>query len=524
MDAGRRTTRVLIIGSGIAGCTAALALADCGIEVTLLSAGDSLDHGNTALAQGGIVYKAPEDSPRLLEKDILVAGWHLNHLKAVRHLCRNGPHVVEEMLLERLHIPFEQGHNVCKLTKEGGHSLARILYCADYTGRTIMDGYIREIVAHPRIEVMTGRTAIDLLTVHHHSTSTEFRYQLTNRCVGAYVLNASTDEVETVMADYTVLATGGIGQIYLHTTNTSGSIGSGISMAFRSHVKMMNAEYVQFHPTALFHRASRKFLISEAVRGEGGVLLNSAGERFMTRYDSRAELAPRDIVTRAIIDEMLRSGDDCVYLDATGILDMETRFPTILGKCLEIGIDPRHKPIPVVPAAHYFCGGILVDLNGRTTLEGLYAAGECACTGVHGANRLASTSLLEGLLWGWAVGRDICKENRRRFKLSQRLLSTIPDWISPGQDKNEDPALIAQDWATIRNTMWNYVGISRTTPRLKRAFEDLRVLNKRLHDFYRETPISRPLVDLFHGCQTAYLVTQAALRNSTSLGCHHRKG
>jgi L-aspartate oxidase len=203
---------------------------------------------------------------------------------------------------------------------------------------------------------------------------------------------------------------------------------------------------------------------------------------------------------------------------------METRFPTILGKCLEIGIDPRHKPIPVVPAAHYFCGGILVDLNGRTTLEGLYAAGECACTGVHGANRLASTSLLEGLLWGWAVGRDISKENRRKFKLSQRLLSTIPDWISPGQDKNEDPALIAQDWATIRNTMWNYVGISRTTPRLKRAFEDLRILNKRLHDFYRETPISRPLVDLFHGCQTAYLVTQAALRNSTSLGCHHRKG
>jgi L-aspartate oxidase len=524
MDAGRRTTRVLVIGSGIAGCTAALALADCGIEVTLLSAGDSLDHGNTVLAQGGIVYKAPEDSPRLLEKDILVAGWHLNHLKAVRHLCRNGPHVVEEVLLERLHIPFEQGHNVCKLTKEGGHSLARILYCADYTGRTIMDGYIREIVAHPNIEVMTGRTAIDLLTVHHHSTSTEFRYQLTNRCVGAYVLNAGTNEVETVMADYTVLATGGIGQIYLHTTNTSGSIGSGISMAFRSHVKMMNAEYVQFHPTALFHRASRKFLISEAVRGEGGVLLNNAGERFMTRYDSRAELAPRDIVTRAIIDEMLRSGDDCVYLDATGILDMETRFPTILGKCLEIGIDPRHKPIPVVPAAHYFCGGILVDLNGRTTLEGLYAAGECACTGVHGANRLASTSLLEGLLWGWAVGRDISKENRRRFKLSQRLLSTIPDWISPGQDKNEDPALIAQDWATIRNTMWNYVGISRTTPRLKRAFEDLRVLNKRLHDFYRETPISRPLVDLFHGCQTSYLVTQAALRNSTSLGCHHRKG
>jgi L-aspartate oxidase len=524
MDAGRRTTRVLIIGSGVAGSTAALVLADCGVEVTLICAGESLDHGNTALAQGGIVYKAPQDSPRLLEKDILVAGWHHNNLKAVRHLCRNGPQVVEEMLLDRLHIPFEQGHNVCKLTKEGGHSLARILYCADFTGRTIMDSYVHEVAAHPNIEVLTSRTAIDLLTVHHHSTSTELRYQLANRCVGAYVLNAKTGEVETIMADYTVLATGGIGQIYLHTTNTSGSIGSGISMAFRSHVKIMNAEYVQFHPTALFHRAPRKFLISEAVRGEGGILLNGSGDRFMTRYDSRVELAPRDIVTRAIIDEMFSTGDDCVYLDATAIPHLDQRFPTILGKCLEIGVDPRRSPIPVVPAAHYFCGGILVDQNGRTTLEGLYAAGECACTGVHGANRLASTSLLEGLLWGWTVGKDICKGKRRRFKLGNRVLASIPDWVSPGQERNEDPALIAQDWATIRNTMWNYVGITRTTPRLHRAFEDLRGLNKRIHDFYRETPISKPLVDLFHGCQTAYLITQAAIRNTTSLGCHYRKG
>jgi L-aspartate oxidase len=524
MNSARWTTRVLVIGSGIAGCTAALVLADSGIEVTLLCAGSSLDHGNTALAQGGIAYKAPEDTPRLLEKDILVAGWHLNHLKAVRHMCRIGPQVVEDVLLERLHIPFEQGHNICKLTKEGGHSLARILYCADFTGRRIMDGYVREVTAHPNIQVLTSRTAIDLLTVHHHSTSSEYKYQLTNRCVGAYVLNGATGEVETVMADYTVLATGGIGQVYLHTTNSSGSIGSGISMAFRSHVKIMNSEYVQFHPTALYHRAPRKFLVSEAVRGEGGVLLNGSGERFMTRYDSRAELAPRDIVTRAIIDEMLRSGDDCVYLDATGIKDMGTRFPTILGKCLEIGVDPRLQPIPVVPAAHYFCGGILVDQHGRTTLEGLYAAGECACTGVHGANRLASTSLLEGLLWGWEVGKDICKSEHKRYKLSQRLLGTIPDWISPGQERNEDPALIAQDWATIRTTMWNYVGITRTTSRLHRAFEDLRGLNKRIHDFYRETPISKPLVDLFHGCQTAYLITQAALRNTSSLGCHYRKG
>ena len=522
----RLKTDVLVLGSGITGCVAALTLAEAGVEVLLITAGQYIDDGNTALAQGGIVYRSESDSPALLEKDILTAGWHHNYLRAVRYLCRKGPEVVKELLIDKFKVPFElndPGRHY--LTREGGHSRARILFCADYTGRAIMDALIKAIKSHPQIRVLTNRTAIDLLTSHHHSSRLEFKYHLKKQCVGAYVLNAQTNTVETILADFTVLATGGIGQIYLHTTNTASSIGSGLAMAHRAGARIMNVEFVQFHPTALFHRSERKFLISEAVRGEGAKLINSQGKPFMSIYDPRGDLAPRDIVTRAIIEEMLKNGEDCVYLDAASHIkkDLKERFPTIYKKCSEIGIDITREPIPVVPAAHYFCGGILVDLHGRTTIDRLYAGGECACTGVHGANRLASTSLLEGLLWGYSNGQDIGQKYRQKSKLSQRLQDSIPEWRFLGKEHNDDPALIAQDWATIKHTMWNYVGIVRTASRLKRAFEDLRNLNKRLHDFYRETPISRPLVDLFHGCQAAYIITTAAMRNEQSIGCHFRQ-
>jgi L-aspartate oxidase len=527
----RFKTQVLIIGSGIAGSTAALQLAEMGMEITLLTSGNDLDDGNTALAQGGIVYQGKEEIPQHLEQDIFSAGWQCNYHRAVRYLSRKGPDIVKQLLLDKLQIPFErEENNAWKLVKEGGHSQARVLYCADYTGKAIMDGLMQAVKQEPNIKILTNRTAIDLLTSHHHSTTMEYRYHLTNRCVGAYVFNQYFNQVETILADFTLLTTGGIGQIYLHTTNTASSIGSGLTMAFRAGAKVMNMEYIQFHPTSLFHRAERRFLISEAVRGEGAKLINSKGERFMTKYDHRADLAPRDIVTRAIVDEMLHSGEPCVYLDVANYFDQDaaSRFPTIYKKCKEIGIDMAKDPIPVVPAAHYFCGGILVNIQGRTTLERLYAAGECSCTGVHGANRLASTSLLEGILWGWSAARDINKriktQGDQKTTLSKKLQQAIPDWVNPGNKNNEDPALIAQDWATIRHTMWNYVGISRPTSRLKRAFEDLQSLNVRLHDFYRQTPISKPLVDLFHGCQSAYIVTQAALRNKTSLGCHYRPG
>lgn len=523
----RMKTEVLIIGSGIAGCTAALCLADKGREVTLLSSGQGLDSGNTALAQGGIVYTGPEDSPLKLAQDITTAGWEYNHDSAVRFLCEDGPTAVERILFERVGVPFDRSPSgELYLTREGGHSVRRILTCADYTGRTIQDSLTRAVTAHPNIRVLTARTAIDLLATRHHSTRLEFRYQLTNQCVGAYVFNAQSGEPDTILADFTILCTGGLGQIFLHTTNSRASIGSGLAMANRAGATVMNIEYIQFHPTALFHRADRKFLISEAVRGEGARLLNAKGERFMTRYDERLELAPRDIVTRAIVDEMLTTGEDCVFLDAANHVDknLRKRFPTIYQKCKEVGVDMSREPIPVVPAAHYSCGGVLVDRRGRTTLDGLYAAGEIACTGVHGANRLASTSLLEGVLWGMSAAEDI---NQRYAgsgcSLCQRLQDSIADWITSGKTEMEDPALINQDWATIRSTMWNYMGIMRTTPRLERAFEDLRNLNKRLHSFYKSIRICKESVDLFHGCQTAYIVTTAALRNKTSRGCHFRK-
>jgi L-aspartate oxidase len=330
--------------------------------------------------------------------------------------------------------------------------------------------------------------------------------------------------VETLLADCTVLATGGIGQVYLHTTNTASSIGSGMVMAERAKAKIVNAEYVQFHPTALYHRAPRKFLVSEAVRGAGARLVNAKGEAFMARYDSRADLAPRDIVTRAIQEEMLHSGEDCVFLDAANHVsrDLQRSFPTIYAKCREIGVDMASQPIPVVPAAHYFCGGVLTDERGRTTISRLYAAGECACTGIHGANRLASTSLLEGLVWGQAVGRDIARHQRGRTAMPRRLAEAMPDWVNPGDVQNEDPALIAQDWATIRHTMWNYVGITRTSQRLARAFDDLRSLQRHLQDFYKSTPISQSLIDLFHGCHAAFIVTEAARANPETRGCHYR--
>jgi len=527
MNDFRLNCDALIIGSGIAGAVAALTLAEQGHDVIIITAGDDLTTGNTALAQGGIVYRSENDDPRILEKDIQTAGWKHNFTRAVRFLCKKGPEVLKEIFLDKYDIPFNQREpGDWYLTKEGGHSLARILYCDDHTGRNIMEVLSREVESHKNIRVLTKRTAIDLLTTQHHAKHLDFQYNLSNQCVGTYVFNEELNKVETILSKFTLLATGGIGQIYLHTTNTPGSIGSGLAMASRSGAKLMNCEYVQFHPTAMYggsKRGERRFLVSEAVRGEGAVLVNSKGDAFMSRYDSRADLAPRDIVTRAIMDEMLHSGEDCVYLDVSKVKhDVAKRFPTIYDRCQQIGVDMKHDLVPVVPAAHYFCGGILVDNRGRTTLDRLYAAGECSCTGVHGANRLASTSLLEGLLWGYSAGEDIGKRMAKSPQLSRKLNDSIPDWFPGGDKQNEDPALVSQDWANIRNTMWNYVGVSRTKGRLTRAFSDLRKLTKDLQDFYKETAPSKPIIDLFHGSQAAYIITLAALRNTETKGCHHR--
>ncbi|EPR42253.1 L-aspartate oxidase [Desulfovibrio sp. X2] len=519
------TTPVLIIGSGIAGATCALQLADQGFEVTLLTAADSISMNNTALAQGGIIYKGGDDDAKDLVRDVLVAGWRHNYVRAVQHLARKGPEAVEKVLMDRVDVPFDRTPGgELSLTREGGHSRPRIAHCADFTGKAIMDSLAAAVLASPNIRILTNRTAIDLLTTHHHSCHLDYRYSLENQCVGAYVYNGDNGHVETLLADVTVLATGGVGQIYLHTTNTKDSIGSGLAMAYRAGAWTMNSEFVQFHPTALYQKSKQRFLVSEAVRGEGAKLLNAEGEAFMPRYDARADLAPRDIVTRAIMSEMLRSGEPCVFLDVANhvSLDLPKRFPTIHKRCMEAGIDMTRQPIPVVPAAHYFCGGVLTDDRGRTTLKRLYAVGECACTGIHGANRLASTSLLEGLLWGYEAGHEIARALHKKTFLQPKLLASIPDWETPGTTHDEDPALIMQDWAALRHTMWNYVGISRSTARLKRAMSDINNQYHQVQKFYRETPITKELVDLFHGCQTAYIITSSALRNTRTSGCHHR--
>ncbi len=515
-------SEVLIIGSGLAGLTAALILGKAGFTVNLLTEED-LGEGNSYLAQGGIVYKNPQGDPQSLEQDIFQAGCKLNYKKAVKLTALQGPQLVEDILLKQLDIPFAREGKKLLLTKEGAHSLPRILFCKDFTGKAIMDKLIQEVSKLESVKIYPQHLAIDLLTSHHHSTRLEFKYHLENQCLGAYVLDKKNKVVLPFLAEYTLLATGGLGQIFLHSTNSLSSIGSGLSMAYRAGCRLLNLEYIQFHPTSLFHLAPRKFLISEAVRGEGAFLVNHQGNPFMQEYHPQKDLAPRDIVTRAIWEEMLKHNQEHVFLNISRVKNFPERFPTIYQQCVQEGIQIQKELIPVVPAAHYFCGGILVNHQGQTTLKRLYAAGECSCTGLHGANRLASTSLLEALIWGYRSARSIQKALQGKTKLRKALLASIPDWEYPQTPEPTDPALLKQDWSTIKHTMWNYVGIIRSKARLKRAFEELQLLNKRLHDFYRETELSADLVKLYHACQSAYIITRAALKNKTSQGCHFRK-
>lgn len=535
MKTTRRHVPILIIGSGLAGCTAAITLADAGCEVLLINSGANLCSGNSELAQGGIIYTADANKAnkserssadeKALENDILNAGHDFNYRDAVLWLCRQGPVCVENMLVDRIGVEFDKnsdGH--FDLTREGGHSTPRILHKADYTGKAIMDSLTQKVQEHGRITCLFNRIAIDLLTRHHHAKSTQFRYEVDDRCLGAYVLNDETGETETILADWTILATGGLGQVFLHSTNSPGCVGAGVSMAFRAGVALANLEFVQFHPTALYIKHNnRRPLITEALRGEGATLVDQDGNAFMKRYDDRGDLAPRDIVAKAMHNEMLHNDLPCLFLDASKVKhDLAERFPTVYSQCKDAGINIPQDRIPVVPAAHYFCGGILADRHGRTSLAGLYAIGECACTGLHGANRLASTSLLEALVWGVSCGEELAAKINETPGLPEDLVSAIPDWCHEGNEHNDDPALVAQDWANIRNTMWNYVGISRSSARLRRAFYDMRDLVRHIHDFYKSTRVSRRLVELFHGSQTAYVITQAAMRNPESIGCHYR--
>jgi L-aspartate oxidase len=527
---GAEVVDVLVIGGGIAGGTCALRAADAGLDV--LSVVKSYDPRSTATewAQGGIVAEGEEDPPELLVDDILEAGDHIGWRSAAEQLADVGPDLVMELLVKRLHVPFdrEPGGEIAR-TVEAAHSRNRILHVGDATGSAIQEKLTEAMLANERIRVAPGHMAVDLITRSHHDPDPSRAYAA-DRVLGAYVLDENSGEVKTVLARCTVLATGGLGEIFLHTTNPTGSTGDGFAMAIRAGLPVRNLEYVQFHPTAFFSPREERFLISEAVRGEGAWLVNASGERFMARYaPEQMELAPRDEVARAIHEEMAATGHPCVYLDLAHhhreSLDITARFPQIHEFLHEQNVEIVRDRIPVVPAAHYACGGVLVDLDGRVpNITGLYAIGEVSCTGVHGANRLASTSLLEGLVWGWKAGAALVADvDQGGAPELREVYARIPAWDSADYEEEVDPVLFRQDWNSIRHTMWNYAGIVRTMKRLKRACDDLGYLNHRIERFYRSTRLSRLLLELRNGIVTARSVAEAARRNPVSRGCHYVK-
>ena len=513
-------TEILIIGCGIAGAAAALEAAKRGREVLLVTKHPQPQESNTFYAQGGIVSLGHDDDPELLQKDIIETGDGINNPEAVKILVDEGKRLVDEILINELEVPFSRSTpEELDYAQEAGHSRRRILHVKDATGRTIEEKFLEKLRQFSQVKFLTNHTAVDLLTVPHHAKD-PIAYYREPECIGAYILDNQTKKVKMVLAPYTILATGGCGRVFLYTSNPPGAIGDGYAMAYRAGARLVNMEYIQFHPTSLFHRDVDGFLISETLRGEGARLKTKDGQLFMHKYSDKGELAPRDEVTRAIYEEMINTNSNYVYLDLASYarVDIPKRFPTIYKTCLEYGIDITREPIPVVPAAHYCCGGVLVDGWGKTTLKNLFAVGEVSCTGVHGANRLASTSLLEGLVWGTMASRYICQhfEPTQCYKPQQ-----IHEWYYPQEQEKIDPALIHQDWSTIRSTMWNYAGIIRTRKRLERAQADLSYLAHRIQKFYREAEMDPKIVGLKHGIQVAMLITSAALNNPVSRGAHY---
>lgn len=513
-------TDILIIGSGIAGCAAAHAAAKDGVKVLLLTKNQQAEESNTFYAQGGIIFQGENDAPARLASDIRTAGAGMCYEPAIKVLSEEGPKLVRKILIDELQVPFDVGDEASDefdLTAEAAHSVRRILHYKDTTGRAIETAFLNSLQRNPNVKLLTNATAIDLLTLSHHSLNRLDIYQPPT-CVGAYVLLNETGEVETVFAKETILATGGLGRVFLHTTNPPSSRGDGIAMAYRAGARCINMQYVQFHPTTLYHPSGR-FLISESLRGEGARLVTREGEEFMKRFHPDGSLAPRDVVARGIHQWMIESGEQCAWLDISH-KDADwtrNRFPGIYEKCKSLDIDITREPIPVVPAAHYSCGGVAADEWGRSNVARLCAVGEVACTGLHGANRLASTSLLEGLVWGT---RSAAEATERIHKNGSYYFPDIAPWAY--ERELVDPALIAQDWLTIQQTMWNYVGLVRTTKRLDRAHEILRELHLEVERFYDKAAISDPLIGLRNGIQTALAILLAAMECGESRGCHYR--
>ncbi len=516
-------TDVLIIGCGIAGGTAALKLADAGKQVILITRAEHSYESNTHYAQGGIIYTGKDDTPELLTKDILRAGDGFNNTESVKIVSEEGPKLVKEILIDYLGVPFDKEvTGNLSVIREGAHSRARILHSADTTGRTIEKSLIEKIVAHKNITLLTKHTAIDLLTPSHQSTNVQDKYT-PQACVGAYVLDQKTLKVHRYIAKNTILATGGLGRIFLQTSNPEGSRGDGLAMAYRAGARVMNCEFVQFHPTTFYSQFAPNFLISEAIRGAGARLVNENGIPFMEKYAPEwKDLAPRDEVARSIHLEMLEEGKPNVFLDLKSYIPedkIKSHFPEIHHQIKKYGVDISKDLVPIVPAAHYFCGGVWIDKHGQSNIKNLYAVGEVSCTGVHGANRIGSSSLLEGLTWGYRAARHIIDNSNGQSLFPEE---NIPGWDIAGEDL-PDLALIQQDMSAIQHLMWNYVGLIRTTMRLERAFSELRNLEIEIEQFYRATRVTDSLIGLRNAVRSSIIVTSAALSNKVSVGCHYRE-
>ncbi|HZJ93368.1 MAG TPA: L-aspartate oxidase [Thiopseudomonas sp.] len=507
---------VLIIGSGAAGLTTALTLPSH-LRIAVLSKGD-LSSGSTYWAQGGVAGVLDDsDTVESHVQDTLIAGAGLCNEKAVRFTVENSRSSIDWLIEQG--VPFtrsdassaEETHFDYHLTREGGHSHRRIIHAADATGAAIFTTLLARARQHSNIELIEQQVAVDLITANKIGREG-------NICLGAYVLNRATDEVDTYAARFTVLATGGAAKVYLYTSNPDSACGDGIAMAWRAGCSVGNLEFNQFHPTCLYHPQAKNFLITEALRGEGAHLKLPNDERFMARFDSREELAPRDIVARAIDHEMKRLGIDCVYLDIShkSAEFIREHFPTVYERCLTFGIDITKDPIPVVPAAHYTCGGVAVDQHGHTDVSNLYAIGETSFTGLHGANRMASNSLLECFVYARSAASDIIHQDTQIS-----MPKPLPEWDASLVTDSDEDVIIAHNWDELRRFMWDYVGIVRTDKRLLRAQHRVRLLLDEIDEFYSNYRVSRDLIELRNLALVADLIIRSAMQRKESRGLHY---
>ena len=506
---------VIVIGAGLAGLTVALELAESRQVIVMAKRG--LSESATAWAQGGIVGVLDEkDSVDAHVRDTVEAGAGLVVESTARFIAERSANAIDWLVEQG--VPFTtdpSGPKGLHLTREGGHSHRRIAHAADATGKAIHEVLLDKARLHPNIQLLERWMALDLITNRHLDTK---KPESSNRCYGVYALDIASGKIDSIPASAVVLATGGVGKVYRYTSNPETATGDGIAMAWRAGCRVGNMEFVQFHPTCLYHPQDRTFLITEALRGEGAQLKLPDGTRFMPNHDERAELAPRDIVARAIDFEMKRHGLDYVLLDAThlGEAFLKEHFPTIYARCLALGIDISKKPIPVVPAAHYTCGGVVTDLKGKTDLPGLYAVGEATYTGLHGANRLASNSLLECVVIGKAAAIDIAKHPFTQ-------MPEVPTWDESRVEDADESVVISHNWDELRLLMWNYVGIVRTNRRLERALHRIELLRDEVQEYYANFRVTRDLLELRNLLSCAELIVRSALMRKESRGLHYSR-